>query len=248
MLGLKRYPQPRKWRTPGGEYCPLYAELLDEEHILIAGTTGSGKSVLLNSILQTALVLHSPAEMRLHLIDCKRVELVDYARLPHCAGYIDKATDACAFLRGVLRQINARYEAMRAQGAKKWSGAVDLIVIDELLPLMLHDKRTVKVLAEIAFVGRAAGYKVIACTQKPSRDVIPAMLSANFVCRVGLRCVDKIESRQAVGANGCETLPEYGEFLLRTRKPGIQHYRFGMIDEARTAELIRYWTSPACRA
>lgn len=229
------------WTTPRMEYYSLYADMLQQTHLLIAGATGSGKSVVINGIITTSLK-DSPAQVQYILIDPKRVELSQYRRLPHCIAYASEPGSMIQALHAALDIIENRYKAMQKQGARKYTGSHIYIVIDELADLMTTNKKQVQPLIQrIAQIGRAANVHIIAATQCPLSAVIPTPIKVNFDSRVGLRTRSKQDSRNILGCAGCECLPSYGQGYYMTAQ-GIELYRIPMYDNATTTHLIQHWT------
>lgn len=228
--------------TPSANYYTLYADMLQQTHILIAGATGSGKSVVINGILHTAL-LQSPNTYEFILIDLKRVELSAYRRLPHTVKYADNIADALSALSMALQIIELRYSEMQRTGSKKYSGSCVYVVIDELADLMTVDKKHVlPLLQRIAQIGRAANVKIIAATQCPLATVIPTQIKVNFDTIIGLHTRSAQDSRNILGASGCELLPRYGQGYYST-PAGIELYNIPMYDEAEQVRIINHWAS-----
>ena len=123
------------WTTPQGEYYSLYGDMLKQPHLLIAGATGSGKSVVINGLVYAALH-DSPARVELILIDPKRVELVDYKTLPHTIKYASEPGDMVQALEKAMEITESRYKAMQRDRVKKYSGGAVYVIIDELADLM----------------------------------------------------------------------------------------------------------------
>ena len=240
--------KPISYRTPGGEYSPLYLDMAKQPHLLIAGATGSGKSVVINGILSALLTQCSPARCRLILIDPKRVELSIYRSLPHTLYYASEPGEPTAALRYALSIIDERFTMMQKEGTQLYSGSDVYIVIDELADLMTTEKKTVQpLLQRIAQIGRAARVHIIAGTQRPTTDVIAASITVNMDARVGLRTRCKQDSRNILGLSGCEQLPRYGQGYY-SKPEGIQRYQLPMISRETITNQIRYWTSSACIA
>lgn len=244
----KKTPQVTRktWYTPGGDVQRLSEMVFDAEHTLIAGTTGCGKSTLLHGIIGDLLRLYAPCEVKLALIDLKLVELSRYSGLPHTMAYADTDERAVAVLRQVEVEMMRRYQVMRSNDLDKWNGTKIFVVIDELAPLMIKASRkdALPVLQNILQLGRAAGIRVIACTQAPNRKVIPAELVLNFSMRIGMRCLSPIESRQIVGQSGCEALPLHGKALV-VYGCEVLSARIPNTDRADIADLVDYWQSDA---
>lgn len=252
MFGFRKKkeinPERVAWHIPGGEVQKLSIAVLGAEHCLIAGTTGCGKSTLLHGIMGDLLKINAPSDARLVLIDPKRVELSRYKGLPHCKSYTQTPEGAVAVLREVEVEMMSRYTSMERQGVDTFCGGKIYVVIDELAPLMISEKaREIRwLLQNVLQLGRAAGVHVIACTQAPNRKIIPAELVLNFSMRIGMRCLSPIESRQIIGAKGCEVLPRYGKALVayysEMRTASIPN-----TDRAEVAELVDYWQSGRSR-
>lgn len=204
-------------------YYKQYRELIDAPHLLVAGATGSGKSVFLRGFLMTLTALRTPENAGLVLIDPKRVELTEWAKTRHKSGYACELSDALFLLDRCIDLMEYRYRELQATGAVEWEGGDIYIVIDELADLMLTDPLSVRPrLQKILQLGRAAHIHLIAATQAPSRKVIPAELTLNFTHKLALRCDSAIESRQVINTTGAETLPLHGVGILR--KPGSVDY------------------------
>ena len=190
-------------------------EITGGAHILIAGATGSGKSVLLNNIIYH--ILRSDADKLPQFIFCdpKKVELWQYRTLPGCF-YCCENGEIIQALNAVIEAMSARYDEMQAQNIRKYAGRKIIIVIDELADLMLTCRHSVlPLLQRVLQLGRAANIQIIACTQCPNRRVIPAELTLNFTDKVALRCDSGIESRQVINISGAEKLPKYGAGIWR---------------------------------
>lgn len=230
----------RVWTTPTGEYFSLYKDMLQQPHLLIAGATGSGKSVVINGLIYTAL-FGSPATVQFILIDPKRVELVDYSRLPHILKYASEPGNMVQALQYAINLTESRYKAMQAQHIKKYQGSAIYIVIDELADIMTTNKRQVQpLLQRLAQVGRAANVHIIAATQCPLREIIPTAIKVNFDARVGLRTRSAQDSRNILGMNGCELLPRHGQGYYMTPE-GTQLYNIPMYPEEKLREMVQYW-------
>lgn len=230
----------REWKTPPGQVYSLYTDMLKQPHLLIAGATGSGKSVVINGIIYTALH-HSPAAVQFILIDPKRVELVDYARLPHTLIYASEPGDMVQALKKAMEIIEARYTTMQRQRVKKYPGGALYVIIDELADLMTTARRQVQPLIQrLAQIGRAANIHIIAATQCPLSAVIPTPIKVNFDSRVALRTRSAQDSRNILGVKGCETLPRYGQGYYMT-PDGLTLYNIPMQAPEDIARLVSYW-------
>ena len=210
------------WTTPSGERYTLYSDMLKQPHLLIAGATGSGKSVVINGLIYTALY-DSPAAVEFILIDPKRVELVDYKPLPHTLRYASEPDTMIEALEYSMTVIEARFKDMGRRHIKEWDGGDVYVIIDELADLMTTQRRRVQpLLQRICQIGRAAHVHVIAATQSPIAKVIPTEIKVNFDSRVGLRTGSAQDSRNILGVKGCETFPD-----PKTEQRALGYYRQG---------------------
>lgn len=197
-------------KQPGGEIWTISPKLC-EGHTLIAGITGSGKSVLLNRILSDCLA-QTPGNYSFVLIDPKRVELRKYATTQQCDRYASEPHQIPAALDYAINVMEQRYKQMARKGQTQYGGYTLLVVIDELADLMTTQrKECLPKLQRIAQLGRAARVVMIACTQSPSRKTINAELVLNIQNRVALHCAFPIESRQIIGSDLACTLPQFGQ-------------------------------------
>lgn len=172
MFGNKR--NPRYWITPGGQNFRLFREMAEQPHLLVAGATGTGKSVVLDGIILTILMIKAPCEAGFILIDPKRVELVQYSRLPHCVEYASEPSDIVSALEKAIEISDLRYKEMSNQGKRMYEGKNIYVIIDELADLMTTNKRVVMPLIQrLCQIGRTARIHVIAATQSPVSEVIP---------------------------------------------------------------------------
>ena len=183
----------------------LYYDMIQQPHLLIAGATGSGKSVLVNQLLHTLLSYSMPG---LILIDCKGVELSEYRSYQNTLDYADSPAQAVKALEYAVDIMQSRYKQLQAAGLKKWNGADIYIIIDEFADLMTTSKKAVQPLIQrLAQLGRAAKIHIILCTQCPLRDIIPTAIKCNFDSRIALRTATAQDSRNILGIPGAESLP-----------------------------------------
>lgn len=230
----------REWRTPAGQVYTLYRDMLKQPHLLIAGATGSGKSVVINGLVYTALH-DSPAAVQFILIDPKRVELVDYRPLPHTLQYSSEPREMVQALEKAMEITESRYKAMQRQRVKKYAGGAVYVIVDELADLMTTDRRHVQpLLQRLAQIGRAANVHIIAATQCPLATVIPTPIKVNFDSRVALRTRNAQDSRNILGVKGCELLPRYGQGYYMT-PDGLTLYNIPMQAPDEIAALVTYW-------
>lgn len=237
---------PRYYITPGGSVSTLYADMAKQPHLLIAGATGSGKSVVINGIIAYLLTGSAPTQADLILIDPKRVELVQYRAVPHCVYYASEPGEPAKALKRALAITEDRYRTMQTEGVRKYAGGHVYVIIDELADLMTTDKKNVQpLLQRLCQIGRAANVHVIAATQCPLASVIPTAIKCNFDSRVGLRTRSAQDSRNILGIAGCENLPRYGQGYYMTPE-GIDRWNLPMIPDADLDRLVRWWTGPEC--
>ena len=222
---------------------PIVVDLAGLPHLLVAGTTGSGKSVLLNSIIMSMLMRATPEQVRLIMVDPKRVEFTGYAGLPHL--YVPVVTEprqAASALQWGVTEMERRlkvFEHYKVRDIKTYNGNVDggkysdmenppkhmpyfVIVIDELADLMMVAGKDVETsIVRIAQLGRAAGIHLIVATQRPSADVVTGLIRANIDNRVALSVDNSLNSRIILDQKGAEQLLGRGDMLvkLRGKKP-----------------------------
>lgn len=235
------------WVTPGGQYPMVYEKILfSEPHVLIAGATGSGKSVLINSLLARLLMGASPAKAQLVLIDPKKVELNQLRRLPHCIGYADNETSASALLQSVVNVMMSRYVEMQDRGIKKYDGSDIYVIIDEYADLIVTNRKGIEPLVtRIVQLGRAANIHLIVATQRPTRDVISGAIRVNLDCKIALHTATAQDSRNIINQSGAETLPRFGNcFMLSS--DGLSRYMLPPIDNI-LPDLISWWNSDRCQ-
>lgn len=233
------------YTTPGGSYPGLYADALKQTHLLIAGATGSGKSVVINGMIYAAmhaLPFDRPGGVQFVLIDPKRVELIDYKTLPHTLRYACEPGAMVDALRSAMELCERRYRAMQAQRVKKYYGSDVYVIIDEFADLMTTNRKTVQPLIQrLAQIGRAARIHIVLATQTPIAKVIPTEIKCNFDSRVGLRTRSAQDSRNIIGLVGLERLPKYGQCYYMT--PGREgFYNVPMVDDSDLQRLVNHWT------
>lgn len=209
---------------PAGRYSIVYNDMANQTHLLIAGRTGSGKSCVVNGIIQSQLVQKSCEEVQFIFIDPKRVELSQWKNIPHCIAYAaDDMRERLTALNLAIRIIEHRFEEMEAQGIKKYDGSDILVIIDELADLLTTQKAEVlPLLQRIGQIGRAARVHLIACTQCPTAQILSTQLRCNFDSILGLRTRSPQDSRNIIGIRGCERLPDHGQgYYVTPQHEGI---------------------------
>tara|TARA_Y100000816_G_scaffold199901_1_gene146639 strand:- start:1104 stop:3173 length:2070 start_codon:yes stop_codon:yes gene_type:complete len=203
---------------------PLIGDLSSMPHLLIAGTTGSGKSVCINTILLSLLYRHKPDLCKFILIDPKMLELSTYEGIPHLlCPVITEAKKAATILGWVVKEMENRYKLMTKVGVRniggynskhKLSMPYIVVVVDEMSDLMLvAGKEIENYIQKLSQMARAAGIHIIMATQRPSVDVITGTIKANFPTRVSFQVSSKIDSRTILGEQGAEQLLGKGDML-----------------------------------
>lgn len=226
--------------TPHGRIYNLFENMTQQPHLLVAGATGSGKSVVVNGIIST-LLFRLPNDARLILIDPKRVELSPYRDIPHTIKYASEPQEMLDALKFAMEICNKRYIEMQENKERKYSGGDVFVIIDEFADLMTTQRREVAPLIQrLAQIGRASKVHVILCTQTPISKIIPTEIKCNFDARVGLRTRSAQDSRNILGHTGLELLPMYGKGIYMS-PAGEKCYNIPYIDENEQQRLITFW-------
>jgi len=218
------------WLGKGIDGLPVYSDLARMPHLLIAGTTGSGKSGCINAILTSILLRSSPDQVRMILIDPKRIELNYYESIPHLlTPVVSSPKEASAVLLNVVTEMERRYERLsqvRARGLPEANRAFRkrgepelpylLVVIDELADLMMVSPQDVEdAIIRLAQKSRAVGIHLVLATQRPSVDVITGMIKANVPSRIAFAVSSQTDSRVILDQNGAESLLGSGDMLYK---------------------------------
>ena len=196
---------------------PIIGDLTSMPHLLIAGTTGSGKSVCINTIILSLLYKHTPDKCKFILIDPKMLELSTYEGIPHLlCPVITEAKKAASVLGWVVKEMESRYRLMTKEGVRNIDGynlkhklpmPYIVVVVDEMSDLMLvAGKEIENYIQKLSQMARAAGIHIIMATQRPSVDVITGTIKANFPTRISFQVSSKIDSRTILGEQGAEQL------------------------------------------
>ena len=203
---------------------PIVGDLSSMPHLLIAGTTGSGKSVCINTIILSLLYRHTPDKCKFILIDPKMLELSTYEGVPHLiCPVITEAKKAASVLGWVVKEMESRYRLMTREGVRnidsyntkhKLPMPYIVVVVDEMSDLMLvAGKEIENYIQKLSQMARAAGIHIIMATQRPSVDVITGTIKANFPTRISFQVTSKIDSRTILGEQGAEQLLGKGDML-----------------------------------
>ena len=242
-----RRPRKVRYTSPTGKTWDLFTDMLAQPHLLIAGATGSGKSVVINGLIDT-LMYRLPFDCDdgafLILIDPKKVELSQYKNLPHtlshAAGY-----DPDAWVKALQSAVNimdSRYNAMAKKNQRLYTGSDIYVVIDEWASIYksVRGKECYRLLMRLTSEGRAAKVHVILATQVPKANIIPTEIRENFAARLCLRTANSIQSRVIMEANGCEDLPRYGQGYYVTPE-GNTLYNIPYVQENEIEQNLMWW-------
>jgi S-DNA-T family DNA segregation ATPase FtsK/SpoIIIE len=243
------------------------ADLAGMPHLLIAGSTGAGKSVAINAMIMSILYKATPDQVRLILVDPKRLELGNYEGVPHLyAPIITEPKLAANALRNAVREMERRLKLLAAKGVRNidqynrlfdQNGTPSLfaeesdekpipyivIIIDELADLMMLDSSNVEEsITRLAQMARAVGIHLVLATQRPSVDVITGLIKANFPARVSFRVATKVDSRTVLDANGAEALLGKGDMLyLPSGSARVHRLHAPFVTEKEIAAVVEFW-------
>jgi S-DNA-T family DNA segregation ATPase FtsK/SpoIIIE len=243
------------------------ADLASMPHLLIAGSTGTGKSVAVNSMIMSILYKSTPDEVRLVLVDPKRLELGNYEGVQHLyTPIITEPKLAANALRNAVREMERRLKLLAAKGVRNidsYNRLFDdtpslfsdqnnpedgpipkiVIIIDELADLMMLDGNNVEEsITRLAQMARAVGIHLVLATQRPSVDVITGLIKANFPARVSFRVATKVDSRTILDANGAESLLGKGDMLyLPSGSARVHRLHAPFVTEKEIAAVVEFW-------
>lgn len=225
------YPGANEWALPVGLGKDLsgrgvFLDLAEMPHLLVAGTTGSGKSVMLNSLLTSLILTTDPRQVKMVLIDPKRVELSQFVRIPHLiTPVVTDVKKAANALSWAVAEMERRYEVLEKLGVRSLEGYNDraetplpyvVVVIDELADLMMTAAAKVEdAVIRLAQKARAVGIHLVVATQRPSVDVITGMIKANIPSRIAFAVSSQVDSRVILDGPGAEALLGMGDMLYK---------------------------------
>lgn len=234
---------------------PVVANLAKMPHLLIAGATGSGKSVCLNAIVTNLITNATPDEVRFVMVDPKRVELKPYSRLPHLA-FSEVVVDmdkVVGTLQAVVAEMDARYKKFTELGVRNVESynrhprvlrklPYWVLIIDELADLMMVAPFEVeKLLCRLAQLARATGIHLVVATQRPSVDVVTGLIKANFPTRIAFAVTSSTDSRTVLDRGGAEKLLGQGDMLYQPTDAGPRRVQGVYVSDAEVERLVEFW-------
>ena len=239
---------------------PIITDLAKMPHLLIAGATGSGKTVCLNGIISAFLFNSSPDELKFLMIDPKRVELMMFEGIPHLVSpIVTNPKKAAAALNWVVNEMERRYEIFAGKGVRNIAAYKEkieegdeglpyiVVVVDELADLMIIAQQDVEgAIMRIAQLSRAAGIHMILATQRPSVNVVTGVVKANFPARISFKVASKVDSRTVLDANGAEKLLGRGDMLLM--EPGesaLIRGQCSLVEDGELRNIVKFIKSQA---
>lgn len=229
--------------TPSGERYKSLDILIKQNHLLIAGATGSGKSTLVNDLIWQLLY---SADISLVLIDPKRVELVRYKDLPQTMRHATERDDIEYTLEQVCAIMDSRYDDMAKRGLRVYDGRAIYVIIDEYADIC-DNKKIVASVIRLAQLGRASKIHVWVATQRPTRDVINGRIKVNLDCKVALRCSSAQDSRNIVGIPDAKDIKQFGSNGLKeaivVAPDFIDPFMIDVlfIDDTKLDERVQFW-------
>ena len=235
---------------------PIVGDLTSMPHLLIAGTTGSGKSVCINTIILSLLYRHTPDKCKFILIDPKMLELSTYEGVPHLlCPVITEAKKAASVLGWVVKEMESRYRLMTKEGVRNIDGynikhklpmPYIVVVVDEMSDLMLvAGKEIENYIQKLSQMARAAGIHIIMATQRPSVDVITGTIKANFPTRISFQVTSKIDSRTILGEQGAEQLLGKGDMLYMSSANKIVRIHAPFVSDNEIEKINNFLRSQA---
>jgi len=241
---------------------PIAADLAKMPHLLIAGATGSGKSVCINSIIASLLLHNTPEDLRLVLVDPKRVEMTTFAHIPHLAfsKIITDPEEVVGTLQAVIHEMDSRYRRFAELGVRNIEGYNKsprathklpywVVIIDELADLMMAAPYEVeRQICRLAQLARATGIHLVVATQRPSVDVITGLIKANFPTRIAFAVSSQVDSRTIIDGAGAEKLLGRGDMLfMPTDASKPKRIQGSYVSDAEIDKIVAWWTNDRFR-
>jgi S-DNA-T family DNA segregation ATPase FtsK/SpoIIIE len=236
---------------------PIVTNLAALPHLLIAGATGSGKSVCVNSLICCLLLHNTPDDLRIIMVDPKRVELTGYNGIPHLlAPVVVELERVVGALQWVAREMDQRYHKLAKAGARNINdfnnrlAAIDqkklahlVVIIDELADLMmLAPDETERTITRLAQLARATGIHLVIATQRPSVDVVTGLIKANFPARIAFAVASGVDSRVILDQPGAERLLGRGDMLFQAPDAAAPvRLQGGFVSDVEIQRLVNYW-------
>lgn len=231
---------------------PVIAELGDMPHLLIAGTTGSGKTVCVNCLILSMLFRFSPNQLKLLMVDPKMVELAPFNGLPHLLSpVVTDAKKAAIALNWVVNEMEARYQLLANAGSRNIEAYNEkeeqkipyiIVIIDELADLMLIARDQIEnAITRLAQLSRAVGIHLILATQRPSVDVVTGVVKANFPARISFKVASKVDSRTVLDMNGADKLLGKGDMLfLRPGEEKLIRAQGSLVSDEEIEQVVKF--------
>jgi len=247
----------------GVDGTPISADLTQKPHLLIAGTTGSGKSVCVNAIIACLLLQNTPDELQFIMVDPKRVELTGYNGIPHLVSNVVVDIERIVgVLKWVQREMDERYRKLGERGARSiqdYNRKLPLnlpkmpylvVVIDELADLMIQAKdETERLISRLAQMARATGIHLIISTQRPSTDVVTGIIKANLPARIAFAVASSVDSRVILDSPGADRLLGKGDMLFQAPDASAPVRMQGAyLSDPELDRITRYWKEQAILA
>ncbi|NLV74518.1 MAG: DNA translocase FtsK [Chloroflexi bacterium] len=239
----------------------VVADLVKLPHLLIAGATGSGKSVCLNAIIVSLLLNNTPDQLKLILVDPKRVELTPYGGIPHLLSPVVVEPDrVLGVLNWLMREMDSRYRNFSAAGARNIEAYNEsaarrgeqklpfiVLIMDELADLMIVAPDEVeRAVCRLAQMARATGIHLILATQRPSVDVVTGLIKANFPARIAFAVTSQVDSRVILDTPGAEKLLGRGDGLVMApNSPGLTRIQGCFVSDGELSSLVEFWCAQA---